>query len=132
MKQSRSNRASIALITLIIISAFLMIIASTISRNNFLNRRSQTMENQAKLSRNFSSACAEEALYRLKTDANFQAGSLNLNGQICTISISGPDNNKSIQVSVNSSKITKNLLLNARITETDSDRSISLTSWQEQ
>ena len=126
------KKAGIMLLTVLIFTAFLVLITGTIAKINIINLQKSNIINKSNLSSIYSNTCAEEALFRLKNSATYIGGTLNYNNQTCTINISGTDPNKTIEIEIIENKITKNLIIETIISTNENYRSIKIINFTEQ
>ena len=86
----KKERGSIALITILIISAISILLVVGMSEVS-INTRSQISNDEAEKINNYSAeACLEEALIKLEEDSSYSSGSLTINSDTnCSILVSG-------------------------------------------
>lgn len=122
-------RGYIALISVLIISAVLILIAVSIVQLGIGGTKMAIQENQSLESDYVAQACAEEALIKLVESATYSGNEIiTINGNTCQIlPLEGSGSNKVIKISTMTHNQTKRLKI-----ETNQLRpTIGIASWQE-
>ena len=85
-------KASVALVSLLLISAITLLLALGMSEVN-ISKSYQYQNNEAnKMNLYLAESCLEDALLRLKSDPEFNSGSINFDANSsCSVSISGSE-----------------------------------------
>lgn len=131
MKIQKNEKGYIALTSVIIISAMIMIIAATMSSYSFFSRSNILDAELKKISNALAEACVETALLKLAQN-NSYAGNENISigGKQClilAIEAGGQANQKIIKTTASSS----NYYANLKITATIIASGILINSWEE-
>ncbi len=127
MKKIAQNTKGFAvLLVILIVSATITILAvgmglSAINENQITLYHGQSIKLSMLLD-----ACADEALIQLNRDNNYTGETLNIQEKSCIISVSGTGAERSIDISANIGKHSKNLHIDVTISPT-----FTITSWQE-
>lgn len=131
LQKNYNKKGSIALISLLLISAFTLLVVISISDANIstgyetLNTTSQKISNYA------AEACLEETMIQLETRENFDSGSLPLeNESICYITVSGT-NPKTIEIEVIYDDYTQHFQAEAFIEQVGQIKNATLINWKE-
>lgn len=124
-------RASIALISILIISAFALILVVGMSTNS-LSAYDQSFNTEASdISSAVADACLEEALLRFENDNTFASTSLTLDADTnCTVAISG-SGPYTISITVHFLDYTQNFEATVQITQSGQIYNSELLSWEE-
>lgn len=127
----KSPKASIALISILIISAFALLLVLAMSEVNvtrsfnYLNTSTQHESLYA------AEACIEEAIIRLEADLTFTDTTLTFDSnKTCTITASG-SNPITVNIEMNYDTYTENYSATLSLTQNGSANNLHLTSWQE-
>lgn len=127
------QRAGIMIITIVLFTSMIMVIASTMAYVNLVNVKQQNADNQRLDMKLFINACAEESIFRIKmeTSPQYTGGTLAGTSQNCTIVVQGDNLQRTIDITATSNNYTKKLQITVDITTNDNDRSVAVASWQE-
>lgn len=127
----KAHRASIALITLLVISAVTMILVVAASVNGLSNYDQSFNFEAGKIGYYGAEACLEEALLRTELDATFSTTSFSLDADTdCSVSVSGT-NPKTINVTVNFLEYTQTFEATVQITQNGQIYNSELLTWEE-
>lgn len=123
-----NKRGSLALISVLIISAFVLILAVAMSESN-ITTSYQALNNQSgKLSYYGAEACFEEAMIRLKADSSFNAETLNIDDDhSCIINVAG----STVNITVNYLNYSRDFQADINISQDGQANNIQLLNWQE-
>lgn len=120
----------IAFTSLLIISAVALSIAASISLLGVDEAKSSLSFKKGQEAVKLAEGCLEESLLRLRDNATYSGGSLNLGDGSCTISISGTGANKTITIEATITE-PSNYIKNLSATVKRIGNSINLLTWQE-
>lgn len=125
-----AERGFIALTSLLVISAAALAVAVSISLLGIGEAKSSLDFKKGQETLKIAEGCVEEALLRLRDNAGYSGGSLNVGDGSCTINISGTDSNWVIDVSA---EITgpPDYVRSLQITVKRTGNSINILTWQE-
>lgn len=129
MKKTLKQKGSVALISILIISAILIIMVIGISEASistsyeFLNSESNQMSYQT------GEACLEETLIRLEDDTSFSGATISIGDATCTSTVPS-GNPKNINISVNYLDYTQNFQAQVSITTNGQANNASLLKWE--
>lgn len=127
----KSNRASISLITLLVISAFTLILVVGASVAGISNYDQSFNYDSSKISYYMAEACLEEALLRTEADSNFSSTTLTLDADTnCSVTVAGV-NPKTITVTVNFLDYTQTYQAEVSLTQTGQIYNSELLTWEE-
>jgi len=131
MKILTHKRGSIALISLLIISAFTLLIVLAASEASVSTYERYLNESSGETSYYGAESCLEEAIIRLESDTNFAGGTLTIdNDTTCTITVAGTTD-KTVSISVDFLNYTQNYEAVIRLIQNGSIYNSELISWQE-
>jgi hypothetical protein len=131
MKISIQKRGSIALISLLIISAFTLLIVLAASEASVLTYERYLNESSGETTYYGAESCLEEAIIRLESDVNFAGGTLTIDDDTtCTTTVTGTTD-KTISISVDFLDYTQNYEAVVRFVQNGSIYNSELISWQE-
>lgn len=121
----------IAFSSLLVISAVVLAIAVSVSLMGIDEIKNSFALSQGEKAEAATKACLEEALYRLRDDADYTSGTLNIDTNLnCTISVSGSAANRTIAITatlIGPPDYQKNLTLTVKRT----GGGINLLTWTE-
>lgn len=126
-----NTKGSIALISILIITAVLMIITVSMAEvnistgYNYLNNQSNTE------SYHIAESCLEESIVRLERDNTYTGGTITLGSSSCTSSISANLPNHTITISVTHGDYTQNYSASTYMLSQGGENNIDLLSWEE-
>jgi hypothetical protein len=95
-ERAHPDRGIVALITIVIIAAVIMILGIASVE---MSRTDIIMSGQSDTGRyvlSIASACAEEALYRVKLDTAYTGGTIVIEDETCDVTVSGSGANRTI------------------------------------
>ena len=121
-------RGSVALISILIISAFALILVISMSEVN-ISKSSQSYNSEAgKIQLYSAEACLEEAIIRLEDNPAFSDGSMTFDGDTsCTISVA----NNQIDISVSYLDFSQNFRANFEVSVNGEANNVTLLTWSE-
>ena len=124
----KKNRASIALISLLVISAFTLILVVGMSEVN-LSKSYQYLNNTSdKTAYYIAEGCLEEAMIRLENNTSFAGTTLTLDADTnCSVSVTGT----TISITVNHLDYTQTFEGEVSVTQEGTANNISLQYWNE-
>lgn len=131
MKNLKNHRASIALISILVISAFALILVVGMSTTS-LSTYDQSFNIEASdIGAYAADACLEEALLRLENDNTFTNTTLTFDADTnCIVNVSGVAP-YTISISVNFLDYTQNFQATVQMTESGQIYNSELLSWKE-
>lgn len=132
LKSKSANKGSIALISVLIISAILLIVTVSMSENNISTSYEQLNTSSNKTVYYTAESCLEEAIYRLEDDTAFAGTTLNFDepGLSCNITVSGVSP-KIVQISVVYGDYTENYSSEIDVADLGSAHNAQLNNWNE-
>lgn len=124
------NKGSIALVSIIVISAMLLIVTIGASESQISTSDQQVNSFSNKSSYYISEACLEEVFEKIKTNANYSGGTINLEIEdaSCEASITG-DSTKTISITTVYEDYTQNYQAQISITTNGQANNIRLLNW---
>lgn len=123
-------RGSIALISILIISAVLLITVIGMSESN-ISQMYQYLNNESnEIIYNSAEGCLEEAIIRIEDDIFFAGTILTLNDQVCTITVAG-DSTKTVLIEVDYLNYTQTFEAQVLVTVNGQANNVSLLNWHE-
>jgi hypothetical protein len=130
---STTERGVIALITVIILSALILIVgisAAFIGQTDIIIAGQVDRGNYA---RSLALTCAEEGMHRLKLDASYTGGTIPISSTTCTVSITGSGASRTITSSATYDNHTKTIEVSAtrRDNGAGNARAWNISGWQE-
>jgi len=131
MKNIKNNqRGSIALISILIVSAILLILVLGTSESQISTSYQQLNSNSNKYSYYISEACLEDAVGRIKRDANYNGGTTSIgDGANCEVEISG-NNPRIITVTTTYMNYTNSYQAQISVTTNGQANNIRLLNWE--
>ncbi|EKD92923.1 MAG: hypothetical protein ACD_28C00300G0008 [uncultured bacterium] len=132
MSPNNKPCASVALISLLIISAITLLIALGISEVTFSNS-AQTYNYQLEKEGYYAGeACLEEALHRLERDPTFTATNIALTNDIgCSVNVSGSIPNYTMIITAISAQATQTFEAQVTLTLNGNAYNVHLMNWKE-
>lgn len=122
------NRASIVLISLIVISAFTLLLALSISEITISSSYINLNKNESKFAYYLAEGCLEEAMLRIEEDSTFTGTTITLSSDTnCLVTYAS----NTITITVNRGDFTQTFAATTQITTTDLINNIELLNWQE-
>lgn len=122
------KRASIVLISLIVISAFTMLLALSISEVTVSNGYINLNKNESKYAYYLAEGCLEEAMLRVERDTSFSSATITMDTDTnCAISYAA----NIIQITVNRGDFSETFNAQTQITTNDLINNIELLNWEE-
>ncbi|MEK9160403.1 MAG: hypothetical protein AAB383_06800 [Patescibacteria group bacterium] len=127
----KPHKASIALISLLVISAVSLILVVAASVNGLSNYEQSFNFEAGKSGYYGAEACLEEALLRMEGDSAFAGTSITLDAESdCTVVLSGTSP-KTITVTVNFLDYTQTFQATAQVTQSGQIINTELLTWKE-
>lgn len=133
MKNNNTKSGSVALISVLVISAILLILVSSMTEthisvsNQFLN------DYNDRIGYYDSESCLEESIRKLEVDVNFSGSSIiDENGSDCTSTISGSGTNRNISIVNVNGDYTQQYLGQITITVNGTANNAILVNWNKQ
>lgn len=121
------KRGVAALLTVIIVSASVLLIAFSASILGMGEMDMGYTSQKGQESYSLVNGCAEEALRQIQFNSNWGGGTLNLSGGTCIIAVISDSNNRIITISSNINNFSKKLQVLVSV----NNGIITLNSWQE-
>lgn len=125
-----SKNGFIALTSILVISAVALAVTVSISLLGVGEAKSSLDFKKGQEALKIAEGCVEEALLRLRDDASYSGGSLNVGNGSCTINISGTGSDRTIDVSATLS-VPPDYVKKLQITAKRIGNSINSITWQE-
>lgn len=129
-KNSINIKGSIALISILIISAILLITVIGMSESNISQMYQYLNNSSNEMIYNIAEGCMEEAMIRIEENPSFAGTTLNLNDQVCTITVAG-DSIKTVLIEVDYLNYTQIFEAQASVTVNGQANNVSLLNWHE-
>jgi len=88
---------------------------------------------RANVARNAAQACGEEALFRLKTQAGYSGGTIDIFGLTCAVSMTGAGANRTITATASSDVVSKTVRIETSLKQNSSLKAKTwfVDSWSE-
>lgn len=127
------SRGAVALTTVIIMSALLLLIGLSASRIGQTEIIIAGQMDRGQHARTLAITCMEEAMHRLKLDQSYSGGTVDIDGNPCSVSLSGSGDSRTIEVSASSGDHSKNIRVQSsrRHNNDDDAEAWNIDSWQE-
>jgi hypothetical protein len=125
-----NNRGVAMLIVVVVISATALIMALGSTMLGIGEADSGYTVSKGEEAFSIADGCMEEALEHLRVDNTYSSGTLTLPNGSCTITISGAGSSRTVVV-LGTTSDSYNKKIQATATLSPSNRSLSVTSWQE-
>ena len=131
MKNLRTNQqGSIALITIMIISAILLILVLGTSESQVSTSYQQLNTNSGKYAYYISEACLEEVMSRFKDDSSYAGGTLTPDSDAeCAVTVTG-DGTKTVDITTVYGNYTNSYQAQISITSNGQANNIRLLNWE--
>lgn len=127
---NKNQQGFIAFTSLLVISAVTLAIAVSISLLGISEANTSLGFKKGQETLKIAESCAEEALLRLRDNASYSGGSLNVGNGSCTISISGTGSDRTIDISATLTG-PPDYVKKIQVTAKRVGNSINIVSWQE-
>lgn len=125
-------RASIALISLLVISAMTLVLALGMSEVTISKSYQYFNNHSDKMGYYVAEACLEETLIRLEEDASFSGETLTFDADTnCTISVAGTGATRTVSITTVYLTYTQNFEAEVSLVQAGQATNASLSSWQE-
>ena len=132
MKFVNRNRGSIALISLLIMSAFTLLIVLAASEASISTYQIYLNESSGETAYYGAESCLEEAIMRIEGDSDFSGTTLAIDASTsCTITVTGTSEQKTISISVNYGDYSQNYQGVVNLIQDGSVYNSDLVSWEE-
>ena len=125
-----TQKGSIALISMLIISSFVLLLAVGMAENGISTGYQNLNSFMNESSNNYAEGCFEEAIHRIETDVNFSGYTLNFTDGNCVITVSGV-NQKVIDITLNFLDYSQTFRGSVDITQSGHATNATLSSWTE-
>lgn len=129
-KYLRKTSGSIALISTLIISSFVVILAIAMAENSISVGYQHVNNAASKFSRNFAEGCFEEALHRLELDSSYTGSTLTFTDGNCSIDVTGSET-KTIDITLTYLDYIQNFQGVATLSTQGHAVNASLSTWDE-
>lgn len=126
----KKTRGSIALISTLIISMFILILAVSMAENSISVGYQHVNNAASKFSMNFAEGCFEEALHRIELDTSYSGSTLTFSDGSCEITVSG-GSTKTIDITLTYLDYIQNFQGTADVTTLGHATNASLSTWNE-
>ena len=127
----KKNPGFVALISVILVAAVVLIYALSLSHSNILSMQATTAKNLSTEVFHLANTCMEEALMRLRRDSSYTGSVLNLTEGTCTISIVAVSDNRVITVGANQGDYYQSLEMDVDLQVVDSSHNFVFNYWKE-
>jgi Tfp pilus assembly protein PilX len=125
---ARDKTGGAALITIILLLAFLTLITASVAYRGLSDAEVGASTRYGTTAILAAESCAEEAMLRISRNANYSGGTLDVGDTQCTINVSGnPCGSCTIDVTATGQNLTRRL----QVDVTRSGNNINITSWEE-
>lgn len=132
MKIFSRKKGSIALISLLIISAFTLLIVLATSEASILTYERYTNEASGETTYYGAESCLEEAIIRIENDIDFADTTLEISSDtICTIMVTGAVDEKTVSITVDYGDYSQNYEAVIDLIQDGSVYNSELVSWEE-
>ncbi|MFA6992278.1 MAG: hypothetical protein WC269_03290 [Candidatus Gracilibacteria bacterium] len=128
MRKPTKQKGSIALISVVIVSAILIILVLGISETQISTSYQYLNSASSKDLYYSAEACLEEAIFRTEENTSYTGGILDLGTESCTISTSGTSS-KTISITVTSENYTQNFEALINVTTNGQANNVELLNW---
>ncbi len=132
MPKTKKHSANVLIITVIIFSAFIMLVTTNLALKTSINFTKENLESQSLSLKAFAFGCSEEALYRLKLDPLFANTTINEGAATCDIALNGSDTVKNIVITALKPPLNYKISLEVTVNLLDNDRNVTINSWTEE
>jgi len=127
----KNHKASIALMSILIISAFTMFLVLTMSEVNVTRSYNYLNTSTQNESLYGAEGCLEEAMISLEQDTTFTSGTITYSAEkTCQITVSGT-NPLTVNIEMSYDDYTQNYSAELNVVEDGEANNIHLSSWQE-
>jgi len=126
----KKTRGSIALISTLIVSMFVLILAVAMAENSISVGYQHVNNAASNFSMNFAEGCFEEALHRIELDTNYAGSTLDFADGNCAITVSG-GGTKTIDIILTYLDYVQHFRGTAAITVSGHANNASLSTWDE-
>lgn len=130
MKYKKHQQGFIAFTSLLVISAVTLAIAVSISLLGITEANTSLGFKKGQEALKIAESCSEEALLRLRDNAGYAGGSLNVGNGSCNMSISGIGSDRTIEITATLTG-PPDYVKKLQVTAKRVGNSINITSWQE-
>lgn len=96
MTMRQDNRGVIALVTVVIIGALLLMVGLATAQIGQTQLVSVSQADRGQWARQYAVACVEEAVFRLRANPNFSGTTVPIDGYDCTVSLTGLGVNRTV------------------------------------
>jgi hypothetical protein len=125
----KTKKGSVALISILVISAILIIAVVSASESSVTNSYQYLNKKTGEELYFVAESCLEDAIIMLEEDTSFAGGTLNLNESECISTIAGAGN-KTINIEVNSGDYSQSFQAEVSITAQGHANNVKLLNWQ--
>lgn len=129
MTNIKKQRGSVALISILIISAMLLIVSVGMSESNISTMYSFLNNESNQIMYHVAEGCLEESIVRIKDDTNFAGTTLALGDANCTATVAG-GSTKTITIDISYLEYNQNFSAQVYITTQGEANNIQLLSWE--
>jgi hypothetical protein len=126
-KTVKNENGATALLLVLIVSAAASAWALGAARSGMNEMEAGHMVQEAEAVAYVGEGCVEEALGRLRTDANYAGGTLEMSGASCAVSVSASGSSRTVTARVAAGNYHKRIQVDATLF----DRTITVQSWKE-
>jgi len=129
-QQKRNDHGFAAITSMIVISVVVLAIATSVALMGIDHAQNSLSTTKSLEANTMAKSCVEEALYRLRDDANYTGGSLVFTDGSCVIVISGTGSNRDIS-SISTITGPPSYVYSLLVSVKRTGQSINITNWQE-
>lgn len=126
----KTQKGSIALISMLIISSFILLLAVGMAENSISTGYQNVNSSINEYSNNYAEGCFEEAIHRIEQDVNFTGYTFNFTDGTCIISVTGT-NPKTIDVILNYLDYSQTFRGIVDVTQVGHATNATLSTWTE-
>ena len=124
----KKTRGSIALISMIIISAFALILAVGMAENSISSGYQNVNHVVGNFSASYAEGCFEEAIHKIETTPNFSGYTLNFEDGSCVIAVTGT-NPKTVDITLNFTDYVQHYRGTLTINQVGQATNATLSTW---
>ncbi|EKD48339.1 MAG: hypothetical protein ACD_65C00011G0003 [uncultured bacterium] len=127
-----SKQGSVALVSLLIISAFTLVLVLIASESSVSTYEEYVNDNSDQMMYYSAEGCLEEAILRLENNSTFVGETVNIDPDTeCVIAITEDDNRKIIDIEISHLNYTQNFQAVAELLESGEIFNSNLEEWEE-
>ncbi len=129
LKTLSNNKGSIALISVLVICAIMILFTVRMSESNISTMYQYLNNESSQIIYRAAESCLEESILRIEKDTSFSGTTLNLGDATCVSTVTGSDV-KTISIVINYNSYTQNYSAEASVTTGGNANNIELQKWE--